>query len=228
MDLAGRVLYRDGLVLVIDKPAGVPVHAGPGGGPNLEQGFDSLRFGWKRPPALAHRLDRETSGCLVLGRHPKALRRLGKLFSSGHVEKTYWAWVTGAPAEEAGLIDAPLLKHSTRAGGWAMRVDEQGKPAATRYRVLERREDGSAWLECRPLTGRTHQIRAHLAHLGCPVVGDTRYGGPAAPRTLLHARAISLPLYDGRPPVTAEAPLPADIEAFLTGGVTESRTIRQV
>ena len=143
MDLAGRLLYRDGLVLVIDKPAGVPVHAGPGGGPNLEQGFDSLRFGWKRPPALAHRLDRETSGCLVLGRHPKALRRLGRLFASGRVGKTYWAWTAGAPADEAGLIEAPLLKRSTRAGGWSMQVDGEGKPAATRYRVLERRDDGN-------------------------------------------------------------------------------------
>ena len=127
MDLAGRVLYRDGLVLVIDKPAGVPVHAGPGGGPNLEEGFDSLRFGWKRPPALAHRLDRETSGCLVLGRHPKALRRLGRLFASGRVKKTYWAWVAGAPEEEAGLIDAPLLKRSTRMGGWSMQVGRSGQ-----------------------------------------------------------------------------------------------------
>ena len=215
MDLAGRVLYRDGLVLIVDKPAGVPVHAGPGGGPNLEQGFDSLRFGWKRPPALAHRLDRETSGCLVLGRHPKALRRLGRLFSSGRVKKIYWAWAAGAPEEGAGLVEAPLLKRTARAGGWSMRVDEAGKPAATRYRVLERGAGGIALIECRPLTGRTHQIRAHMAHLGCPVVGDTRYGGPEAPRTLLHARAVALPLYQGRPPVAAEAPLPADIGAFL-------------
>ena len=222
MDLAGRVLYRDGLVLVIDKPAGVPVHAGPGGGPNLEQGFGSLCFGWQRPPALAHRLDRETSGCLALGRHPKALRRLGRLFAAGRVRKTYWAWVAGAPAEEAGLVEAPLLKRSTRVGGWSMQVDEEGKAAATRYRVLERREDGITRIECRPLTGRTHQIRAHMAYLGCPVLGDARYGGPPAPRTLLHARAIALPLYEGRPPVAAEAPLPADIEAFL------ARAARQV
>jgi len=217
MDLSGRVLHRDGMALIIDKPAGVPVHAGPGGGPHLEQGFDSLRFGWRRPPALAHRLDRETSGCLVLGRHPKALRRLGRLFASGRADKTYWAWTAGAPADDAGLVEAPLRKFTARAGGWTMRADPAGKPAATRYRVLQRCAGGIAWLECRPLTGRTHQIRAHLALLGCPVVGDLRYGGPPAPRTLLHARAISLPLHDNRPPITAAAPLPGDIEAWLGG-----------
>ena len=215
MDLVGRVLYRDGLVLIIDKPAGIPVHPGPGGGPHLEQSFDSLRFGRQRPPALAHRLDQDTSGCLMLGRHPKALRRLGRLFAAGRVGKTYWAWVAGAPPARTGLVEAPLVKHSTRMGGWAMHVDDDGKPAATRYRVLERREDGIAWIECRPLTGRTHQIRAHMAHLGCPVVGDVRYGGPPAPRMLLHARAIALPLYEGRPPVEAEAPLPTEIATFL-------------
>src|SRR5512135_873198 len=93
--LVERVLYRDGLMLVIDKPAGIPVHAGPRGGPNLEAGFDALRFGLPRAPALAHRLDRDTSGCLVLGRHPKALRRLGALFAEGSVEKVYWAIVAG-------------------------------------------------------------------------------------------------------------------------------------
>src|ERR1700755_2772988 len=93
---ADRVLYRDALMLIIDKPAGVPVHAGPGGGPNLEQDLDALRFGLPNPPAIAHRLDRDTSGCLVLGRQRKGLSRLGKLFQEGLVEKTYWA-ITGAP-----------------------------------------------------------------------------------------------------------------------------------
>ena len=88
IDLGARLLYRDGLVLIIDKPAGLPVHAGPGSGPALEQGFEALRFGLPRPPALAHRLDRDTSGCLVLGRHRKALARLGRLFAQNRVEKT--------------------------------------------------------------------------------------------------------------------------------------------
>src|SRR6266436_6474750 len=108
--LADRVLYRDGLILVIDKPAGIAVHPGPGGGPNLESRFDQLRFGLPHPPALAHRLDRDTSGCLVLGRHPKALRRLGALFASGQVEKVYWAVVEGRAPEAGRRIETGLRK----------------------------------------------------------------------------------------------------------------------
>src|SRR5271170_7117720 len=128
--LADHVLYRDGLILVIDKPAGIAVHPGPGGGPNLESGFDGLRFGLPHPPALAHRLDRDTSGCLVLGRHPKALRRLGKLFAEGNIEKVYWAVVAGTPAEPEGTIDAPLKKE-TRRTGWRMEVAPDGQRAVT-------------------------------------------------------------------------------------------------
>jgi tRNA pseudouridine32 synthase/23S rRNA pseudouridine746 synthase len=123
--LSDRVLYRDGLVLVIDKPAGIPVHQGPGGGPHLEHWFPLLRFGLPRPPALAHRLDRDTSGCLVLGRHPKALRRLGRLFAEGRVEKVYWAVVAGAPDASEGRIETGLRKE-TRGTGWRMVVDSAG------------------------------------------------------------------------------------------------------
>src|SRR3954471_15759245 len=122
-ELLQRLLYRDGLCLIIDKPAGLPVHAGPGGGANLEQFLDGLRFGLPHPPGLAHRLDRDTSGCLVLGRHRKALSRLGKLFQSGGVEKTYWAVTVGVPPESEGVIDRPLLKVSNRSGGWKMVID---------------------------------------------------------------------------------------------------------
>src|ERR1700761_1173527 len=106
--MVSRLLYRDGLMLVIDKPPGLAVHRGPNGGESLEDGFDALRFGLPRAPALAHRLDRDTSGCLVLGRHRKALEKLGLLFKQGRVSKTYWAVVEGGPAEQEGLIDLPL------------------------------------------------------------------------------------------------------------------------
>ena len=106
--MVARLLYRDGLMLVIDKPAGFAVHRGPKGGESLEDHFDALRFGLPRAPALAHRLDRDTSGCLVLGRHRKALAELGRLFKHGTVGKTYWAVVEGGPAEDEGRIDLPL------------------------------------------------------------------------------------------------------------------------
>ena len=113
-EIQARVLHRDGLILVIDKPAGLAVHAGPSGAPNLEECFDALRFGLPRPPALAHRLDADTSGVLVLGRHPKALAKLGRLFSGRDTEKTYWAVVEGAPPAEEGVFDKPLLKLNTQ------------------------------------------------------------------------------------------------------------------
>lgn len=211
-ELLARLLYRDGLMLVIDKPAGLPVHAGPGGGPNLEASFDALRFGLPRPPALAHRLDRGTSGCLVLGRHPKALRRLGRLFAEGRVEKVYWALVSGAPPQPEGRIDLSLRK-LTRKEGWRMVADPAGQSAVTEYRVLAA-SDGMSWLELRPRTGRTHQIRVHCAALGCPVIGDPVYGSGGG-ALQLHSRAVTLPLYPGKPPVAVQAPPPPHMAAML-------------
>jgi tRNA pseudouridine32 synthase / 23S rRNA pseudouridine746 synthase len=213
--LIDRVLYRDGLVLVIDKPAGIAVHPGPGGGPVLERLFEALRFGLPHPPALAHRLDRDTSGVLVLGRHKKALRRLGALFAAGQVEKVYWAIVHGRPPQDAGHIETGLRK-VTRGRGWRMVVDANGQRAVTDYRQLAAGE-GVTWLELRPRTGRTHQLRVHCATLGCPVCGDGVYGRAEAGALLLHARAIQLPLYPSRPPVVVTAPPPPHMEAALVG-----------
>ena len=212
--LADRVLYRDGLILVIDKPAGIAVHPGPGGGPDLESGFGGLRFGLPYPPALAHRLDRDTSGCLVLGRHPKALRRLGALFSGGLVEKVYWAVVEGQPPEAEGRVDIGLKK-LTRGTGWRMVIDPAGQRAVTEYRLLNA-DRGLAWLELRPRTGRTHQLRVHCAALGCPVVGDPVYGDRYSGEALqLYARSVRLPLYPTRPPVEIMAPVPPHMLAAL-------------
>src|SRR5215510_6012783 len=127
-EIQARVLYRDGLILVIDKPAGLAVHAGPSKAPNLEECFDALRFGLPRPPALAHRLDADTSGVLVLGRHPKALSKLGRLFSGRDTEKTYWAVVHGAPLADNGVFDQKLLKVNTRSG-WSVKVSNNGQTA---------------------------------------------------------------------------------------------------
>jgi len=135
--MQARVLYRDGLMLVIDKPAGLPVHRGPKGGASLEDFFGALRFGLPRPPALAHRLDKETSGCLVLGRHRKALAHLGLLFKHGKVGKTYWALVEGGPDEDEGAIDLPLGRLD-QSRGWWMKPDPQGQPAVTKWTVLGR------------------------------------------------------------------------------------------
>lgn len=209
--LADRVLFRDGLILVVDKPAGLPVHAGPGGGESLEDYFEALRFGLPKRPALAHRLDRETTGCLVLGRHAKALRKLGKLFSEGRVEKIYWALTANAPEKPSGTIDAPLWKATTKTG-WRMEIagdgEEDAVSARTVYRTLAA-SDGGALIEARPKTGRTHQIRAHLASIGAPIIGDPRYGGEAGAALLLHARRIVLPLKKTGDPIDVKAPVPA-------------------
>jgi tRNA pseudouridine32 synthase / 23S rRNA pseudouridine746 synthase len=135
--MVSRLLYRDGLMLVIDKPAGIAVHRGPKGGESLEDHFDALRFGLPRAPALAHRLDRDTSGCLVLGRHRKALAQLGKLFKSGAIGKTYWAVVEGGPESDQGQIELPLGRLDD-ARGWWMKHDPAGQPAVTKWTVMGR------------------------------------------------------------------------------------------
>ncbi len=204
-ELAARLLYRDAMMLVINKPGGIAVHRGPKGGESLEDHFHVLRFGLPRNPSLAHRLDRETSGCLVLGRHRRALEKLGLLFKQGKVQKIYWAIVEGSPAEVEGLIDLPL-KRLDPGRGWWMKADPSGAPAQTRWRVRGR-GPGLSLLELSPLTGRTHQLRVHCAALGWPILGDCIYGRGGT-RLHLHAKAIMIPFYKGRAAVQVEAPLP--------------------
>ena len=213
-EMVSRLLYRDALMLVVDKPAGLAVHRGPKGGASLEDFFDALRFGLPRPPSLAHRLDRDTSGCLALGRHRKALAELGRLFRSGTVGKTYWAVVEGGPAEDSGRIALALgRKDVTR--GWWMKVDPDGQPAVTDWRVLGRGAN-STWLALEPLTGRTHQLRVHCAAMGWPIIGDAVYGNAERGAALqLHARELVVPLYRKRAPIRVTAPVPTHMVVLL-------------
>ncbi|MBN9080323.1 MAG: RNA pseudouridine synthase [Rhizobiales bacterium 62-17] len=221
-ELNNRLLYRDGLMLVVDKPAGIAVHKGPKGGENLEAYFDALRFGLPRPPALAHRLDRDTAGCLVLGRHHKALEKLGKLFKHGQVDKLYWAVVEDGPKEAEGLIDLPLGRlDATR--GWWMKVDPLGLPSQTRWQVMGRGQDSDGkaltWLALEPLTGRTHQLRVHCASMGWAIVGDPVYGSAApgtGPGLQLLAREVIVPLYKNKDPIKVTAPAPAHMRERLS------------
>lgn len=204
--LADNILFIDAEAIVIDKPAGLPVDPPRDGSLSLENHLASLTFGFQRWPQAVHRLDRDTSGCLLLARNPKAHKRFQQAFETGQVEKTYVAVVAGVPGEEAGVVDLPLLKISSREAGWRMKGDPKGKAARTRWKVLDKK-DGRALLLLEPETGRTHQIRVHAAEgLGMPIVGDPVYGRGSEPM-LLHAWRLNIPR-PGKTPVTAEASLP--------------------
>jgi len=219
------VLYRDAMMLVIDKPAGLPSHRGPQSKrrviPVLTDHLDALRFGLPRRPEAAHRLDKDTSGCLVLGRHPRAMAELNQMFREGRIDKTYWAIVEGNPEHNEGVIDLALAKRAPDRGWW-MKVDAEGLPSQTRYRVLGRGTGPSgplAWLALEPLTGRTHQLRVHCAALGWPMLGDEIYGSApreGGPGLHLHARSITIPLYRKRAPIHVEAPPPRHLRNALS------------
>jgi tRNA pseudouridine32 synthase/23S rRNA pseudouridine746 synthase len=202
------ILFQDARFVVLDKPPGLAVHPGPRGGPSVEDFFPQISRR-KDGPWLAHRLDADTSGCLVVALRRAALLAAQAEFAAGRAHKTYWAVVRGAPAEDAGVVEAPLLRRTGKAG-WRMVVDAAGQRAVTAWRVLGRADDIS-WLEFRPATGRTHQIRVHAAQLGCPILGDPVYGDGRGQLYLL-ARAIRLDL---DPPLAAEAPPPAHMLAAL-------------
>jgi tRNA pseudouridine32 synthase/23S rRNA pseudouridine746 synthase/23S rRNA pseudouridine1911/1915/1917 synthase len=212
--IEARVLYRDACLLVIDKPAGIAVHVTAHDKVALDAAFVHLQFGLPRPPALAHRLDRGTSGCLVLGRHRKALDRLGKMFKNQRIEKTYLAVVQGVPSEPQGIINAPILK-TGEGSKWKMSLDAAGQEAVTHYRVLSS-ANGLSVLELSPKTGRTHQLRLHCAFaLGTPVVGDPFYAPESEHPMQLHAQKVVIPYYANKPPIAVQAPLPPHMMALI-------------
>jgi tRNA pseudouridine32 synthase/23S rRNA pseudouridine746 synthase len=199
------LLFRDTHLIVIDKPAGLAVHPGPRTPDSLEDFLPALALGNHRWPVLAHRLDRDTSGCLVLARHPKAVKRVSALFEAGKVAKVYWAVLETLPEADSGTIDVPLHKISSAEAGWRMVIDKRGKRAVTHWQVVDR---SARLVEFRPETGRTHQLRVHAASLGHPIIGDPVYGQGQGPMRL-HARTITLP-YDDEAPLSVTAPLPKD------------------
>jgi tRNA pseudouridine32 synthase / 23S rRNA pseudouridine746 synthase len=207
MLLSDHVLFLDGEAMIIDKPAGLPVDAPRDGSLSLENHVEGLKFGFKRWPTAVHRLDRDTSGCLLLARNPKAHARFQQAFEAKLVVKHYLAVIAGVPDAPSGVIDLPLGKFSTQEAGWRMIVDaKKGKSAVTAWELLAQK-DGRALIRFIPETGRTHQIRAHALYgLRAAIVGDPVYGRAGTPM-LLHSAFLSLPR-EGKPPVEATAPLP--------------------
>jgi 23S rRNA pseudouridine955/2504/2580 synthase len=224
-DLQRMVIYRDDHLLVVNKPHGLPVQGGPGITRHLDALLDALRFGSPERPRLVHRLDRDTSGVLLLARTPGTAAKLAAAFRGRDVEKTYWAVVARRPIPPEGRIDLPLR----RAGGprgerteIADRTDKEAARAITDYRTLDHAGQKLAWLELRPLTGRTHQLRVHCVAIGAPILGDVKYARPdqnnAFSATVeglsnelhLHARALLLPHPAGGT-LLVEADLPPHI-----------------
>ncbi len=205
--LADNVLFIDGEAIVIDKPAGLAVDPPRDGSPSLADQAGELRFGFRRLPLAVHRLDRDTSGCLLLARNPKAHKRFAAAFEAGVVRKTYLAVLDGVPAEQDGRVELALGKVSSREAGWRMVPDPAGKRAITAWRVVAE-ANGRALVRFEPETGRTHQLRVHAASgIGVPILGDPVYGIASGFRMLLHAASIGLDR-EGKEPIDATAPLP--------------------
>ncbi len=223
--LQARVLFMDDWLIAIDKPPGLAVQGGSGQRRHLDGMADALRFGASEAPRLVHRLDKDTSGVLLLARSAAAARALTAAFRDGAAQKIYWAVVAGVPRPRQGRIDLPLAKRAGRGRLASLRETMTpdrvtGQSAETIYRVVQTRGAVAAWLALKPLTGRTHQLRAHCAALGHPILGDGKYGGKAAfldgldlPRRLhLHARELAVPHPADGTTLRVAAPLPPHME----------------
>lgn len=218
--LRDAVLYKDDDVLVLNKPAGLAVQGGTNMERHLDGMLDLLMFDASERPRLVHRLDKDTSGVLLLARNATAAARLAAGFRSRAARKCYWALVVGVPKYGQGRIDAPLAKMAGRMGDKVAVDEEDGRHAVTYYRIVDRALKKAAWLELEPRTGRTHQLRAHCALLGTPIQGDGKYGGQEAYLTgqgvskklHLHARAIEVP-HPRKGVIRVTAPLPDHMQA---------------
>lgn len=208
------ILFEDAEALVIDKPGGLPIETPRKGGAALSDHLDTLKLGFHNAPLPVHRLDTDTSGCLLLARNAKALKRFAKAFEEKVVQKRYLGILAGIPGETEGTIELALAKISSAQKGWRMIPARKGKPSVTHWRLLAH-HDGLALVEFQPETGRTHQIRVHAASgIGVPLLGDPVYGSAkGAKRTMLHAAGLDVPR-SGKPPIAAAAPLPGDFMAL--------------
>ena len=223
------VLHQDAAALVLNKPPGLATQGGTGTHEHVDGLLDALTFDLETRPKLVHRLDKDTSGALLVARTARAAGYFAKAFSGRTARKIYWALVVGVPSIDDGFIDLPIGKQPGT-GGEKMHVDEaEGQAARTRYRVIERAGNRAAWVELQPLTGRTHQLRVHMNAIGHPIVGDGKYGGPAAFLTggisrkmHLHARRIRIDHPDGGM-LDVTAPPPTHIaESLATLGFEET------
>jgi len=217
------ILLETAGLLVIDKPAGLATHPGPKTPESLEDLLPLYAPG-RPPPQAVHRLDRDTSGCLLLARTRPALRTLAAAFADGRVEKLYWAILEQPPEARSGLVDAPLAKISSAADGWRMVVAAGGKPARTHWEILAR-QGRFALAAFRPETGRTHQIRVHATLLapGAAIVGDPVYGAAHPQGMMLHARSLAFPDPGTGAQLCVAAPCPARLAQMFPGAHTADR-----
>jgi len=229
-DLQQSVLFKNDYLIVINKPPGLAVQGGSGQTKHLDGMLDAIRFESKERPKLVHRLDRDTSGVLMLARSTRAASELMHALQQKNIRKVYWALVMGVPHPLEGTIDGALLKKANEGGKEKMELDEDGQHAITHYEVKDSLKKKLSWLEMEPVTGRTHQLRVHAAAMGHPIVGDGKYGGREAfvegiqlPRQLhLHARRLEIPAMFGQKKIVVEAPLPKHMkESWKLLGLAE-------
>ena len=216
----GMMIHRDASAIVLNKPPGLATQGGTKTDSHVDGLLDALKFDGPTRPKLVHRLDKDTSGALLIARTPKAAAYFAKSFSNRSAKKTYWALIVGVPDIQQGEIDLPLAKQPG-SGGEKMHVHDDGLPSKTRYRVIERAGNSAAWVELQPLTGRTHQLRVHMAAIGHPIVGDGKYGGKGAFLTgtisrkmHLHSRRLRIDHPDGGA-IDVQAEVPDHFAASL-------------